>query len=74
MMDAASAAAMSDPTMNRWFRRRWVTPDTAEAILVVQQPKLEDQLDLTGRQLLEAWRQARSAPHRGGMCADTVMS
>ena len=73
MMDAA-AAAMSDPAMNRWFRRRWVTPEMAEAILVIEQPKLEDQLDLTGRQLLEAWRQARSASDRGGMWADTVMS
>ena len=24
MRDAAAAAAMSDPEMNRWFRRRWV--------------------------------------------------
>jgi hypothetical protein len=22
-MDAAQAAAMSDPELNRWFRRRW---------------------------------------------------
>ena len=25
-MDAAQAAAMSDPELNRWFRRRWYEP------------------------------------------------
>ncbi len=61
-MDAAAAAAMSDPLMNRWFRRRWLIADVATAAALTEQVKQVDQLDLTGRELLEAWRRERAAP------------
>ena len=60
MKDAASAAAMSDPAMNRWFRRRWVelpapaAPNpTADVLPVV------DDLATTGLALLQEWRRRR---------------
>ena len=62
MMDAASAAAMSDPTLNPWFRRRWVelpartAPQAAAATLPV-----DDELATTGLALLHEWRLRRDS-------------
>ncbi len=60
-MDAAAAAAMSDPILNRWFRRRWITADVITVTAEPDQSRRADQLDLTGRELLAAWRQERAA-------------
>src|SRR3954447_7967499 len=55
-MDAASAAAMSDPDRNPAFRRRWQDAHTRPE-LPTQRPKSgQDALELTGRELLEQWR------------------
>jgi hypothetical protein len=53
-MDAAAAAAMSDPDRNRWFRRRW----SEAPVRRNRQPGSETAygLELTGRELLEMWR------------------
>jgi hypothetical protein len=60
-MDAATAAAMSDPERNPAFRRRWQDtyppPQSSPS-----EPKSEhDALDLTGRELLEQWRRERAS-------------
>ena len=61
MRDAASAAAMSDPTLNRWFQRRWVElpaevrPQPAADLLLN-----EDELVTTGLALLHEWRRLRN--------------
>ena len=63
-MDAATAAAMSDPERNPAFRRRWQEactpplPPDAKALVA------QDALELTGRELLEQWRRERGS--RGG--------
>ena len=60
MKDAATAAAMSDPDQNRWFRRRWVE----KAPVVVQQEILAEpgdvDLNLLGQKLLADWRRERA--------------
>ena len=54
-MDAASAAAMSDPDRNPWFRRRWSEPSD-----IVQRrqgpPEPNEALDQIGSALREQWR------------------
>jgi hypothetical protein len=60
-MDAAAAAAMSDPELNRFFRRRWIDADaTAILCAVAMHPDLDDDLAVTGRELLEQWRRERA--------------
>ncbi len=58
-MDAATAAAMSDPERNPGFRRRWrEAPDGPAAPLrPVQEPATS--IERTGRELLDQWRQDR---------------
>ena len=66
MRDAASAAAMSDPERNRWFRRRWVEAGPTPIVLTpapaaIPARLLDDQLNLLGHQLLQQWRCERSS-------------
>jgi hypothetical protein len=60
-MDAATAAAMSDPERNRFFRRRWVSePDDGPCKhRITSEP--HDSIDLTGLELLQQWRREREA-------------
>ena len=76
MRDTARAAAMSDPTENRWFRRRWVDkgvpkrvlmaePAPASALLPVPGSSVsvtsgDGDLEMVGRELLAAWRRERA--------------
>jgi hypothetical protein len=61
MMDAAAAAAMSDPERNPAFRRRWWDAATrAHVCVVTAGPDLDDNLAATGRELLEQWRRERA--------------
>lgn len=73
MMDAASAAAMSDPDSNRWFRRRWREPAPSAHRLAAPAERLppvaareQDPVEQTGRALLEAWRRERTRHGRAG--------
>ena len=59
MMDAAAAAAMSDPQRNPAFRRRWQDQPDHLARTDAPAPKPDDALELTGRALLEQWRRER---------------
>ena len=54
-MDAARAAAMSDPDRNGLFRRRWHEPPHMPPVRV---QAVED-IELTGRALLDEWRRMR---------------
>lgn len=58
-MDAASAAAMSDPERNPAFRRRW--QDQPGHLVHANAPaqKPDDAIEQTGRALLEQWRRER---------------
>jgi hypothetical protein len=57
-MDAATAAAMSDPERNPAFRRRW---QEVGAPRPPDQPQTaQDDLELTGRELLEQWRREQT--------------
>jgi hypothetical protein len=61
MRDAASAAAMSDPTMNRWFRRRWVElPVHTAPSPAVETVSADNDLASTGLALLHEWRLRRA--------------
>lgn len=64
MMDAATAAAMSDPESNRWFRRRRHKPLPPVQQLSPAAERDRDPVELTGRALLEEWRRERA--HSGG--------
>jgi hypothetical protein len=57
-MDAASAAAMSDPDRNPHFRRRWVQPTARPRVVPVVQPP-DGTLGAIGIALLKSWRRAR---------------
>ena len=60
MRDAASAAAMSDPTLNPWFRRRWVElPVYTAPSPAAETVSAEADLASTGLALLHAWRLRR---------------
>ena len=62
-MDAATAAAMSDPRRNPAFRRRWLEADAPP----VQRPAVRDQAgELDGLALLAEWRRIRAQQTRGG--------
>ena len=66
-MGAATAAAMSDPDGNGWFRRRCREPGpsarrptaSAERLPPAAAPD-QDPVEQTGRALLEAWRRERA--------------
>jgi len=60
-MDAATAAAMSDPERNGLFRRRWTEPPHEPPVC----GQVVDDIDLTGRALLEEWRRSRSRERAG---------
>jgi hypothetical protein len=64
-MDAATAAAMSDPQRNPAFRRRWQEQPDHRAAAQAPLPIPEVALEVTGRALLELWRQERRR-HEGG--------
>lgn len=51
-MDAANAAAQSDPDRNPHFRRRWYEP----RVVAVQEPAPRDQMGTLGQVLLAAFR------------------
>jgi hypothetical protein len=59
-MDAATAAAMSDPDCNRWFRRRWREMPTLQMRQPVPTTEAADALELTGHELREQWRRERA--------------
>ena len=61
MRDAATAAAMSDPTLNRWFQRRWVElPAVAPPSPAAETRRCDDdELTTTGLALLHEWRRSR---------------
>ncbi|WP_143018369.1 hypothetical protein [Belnapia rosea] len=59
-MDAASAAAMSDPRRNPSFRRRWQGPPDRHASQSAPIPEPNIALEITGRALLEQWRHERA--------------
>jgi hypothetical protein len=59
MMDPATAAAMSDPDRNRWFRRRWFEPSSAPPLRPEGPARPGDVVELTGYALLEHWRWER---------------
>jgi hypothetical protein len=63
-MDAATAAAMSDPDRNPSFRRRWKDANTRQQPHVGEPNSERDALELTARELLEQWRRERA--QRGG--------
>ena len=61
MKDAAAAAAMSDPLMNRWFRRRWIVAGYPNPM--PDEPLthgIDEQLELAGLDLLRAWRRGQA--------------
>lgn len=60
MMDAAAAAAMSDPERNPAFRRRWQDAYTPPQLPGPKLKSVQDDLELTGRELLEQWRRDRA--------------
>ena len=57
-MDAAMAAAMSNPERNRRFRRRWLEVNTPNCEQTIVEPQ-DDCLELTGLAMLAAWRSTR---------------
>jgi hypothetical protein len=59
-MDAATAAAMSDPDLDRWFRRRWHGDPKQAAPPLAPHSRQPDSLELTGRQPLERWHGERA--------------
>jgi hypothetical protein len=60
-MDAATAAAMSDPDMNPSFRRRWVEAPASPEPQRLSTARHTDLTAETGRALHEEWRQQRAA-------------
>ncbi len=67
-MDAAAAAAMSDPERNRLFRRRWTERAESVPAPVCSIDQVAD-LELVGRELLAAWRRERGAGARAHVSA-----
>ena len=59
-MDAATAAAMSDPERNPAFRRRWqeAPEEPATPHRPVHEPAAS--LERAGRELLDEWRRDRA--------------
>jgi hypothetical protein len=63
-MDAATAAAMSDPERNPAFRRRWRDAGMPPQPPTPKSGSKQDAFELTGHELLKQWRQDRMS-HRG---------
>jgi len=61
-MDAASAAAMSDPERNPHFRRRWSEMD--DIVVPRPLPSADADQSLDGAALLQAWRRERAQAGR----------
>ena len=62
MMDAAKAAGMSDPDKNSLFQRRWVEASVAATPhQTAETASADDELAITGLELLHEWRRMRSA-------------
>jgi hypothetical protein len=64
-MDAANAAAMSDPKRNHHFRRRWTEASTKSVVPAPTQPS-EDAVGAVGLALLDAWRRKRERDREAG--------
>lgn len=64
-MDAARAAAMSDPERNRWFRRRWVELSILPAPAASRADRAHATPEQIGLQLREVWQQERSHGQKG---------
>jgi hypothetical protein len=64
-MDPARAAAMSDPELNRWFRRRWAEPATRPPPAVTLANRAHSTPEQIGLQLREVWRQERAGRQKG---------
>jgi hypothetical protein len=64
-MDPARAAAMSDPELNRWFRRRWAEPATRPPPSAPVLDPLHTTPEQVRLQLLETWRLERSHGQKG---------
>jgi hypothetical protein len=60
MMDAATAASMSDPDSNKWFRRRWQETEVKPVHRAVPMADAAADLEVTGRALREQWRRERT--------------
>jgi hypothetical protein len=58
-MDAATAAAMSDPLRNPSFNRRWQDNSDTSSRTRAPVPNPDEALELTGRALQEQWRCGR---------------
>jgi hypothetical protein len=59
-MDAATAAAMSDPERNPAFRRCWQEACTPSDLVAGGPPAEKDAVNLSARELLEQWRRERA--------------
>ena len=66
MVDAAAAAAMSDPERNPKFRRQWQDPPREPRRTPPANLEPKDAVELTGRELLEEWRRERAHRKRSG--------
>ena len=64
-MDAATAAAMSDPDRNKWFRRRWSEPPDVAECRQPRTPEPNQDVEQIGAALREQWRGERKALRRG---------
>jgi hypothetical protein len=60
-MDPATAAAMSDPDKNWWFRGRWRDETTPQCSKLTSAAGRAEALELTSRKLLDQWRRERAA-------------
>jgi hypothetical protein len=64
-MDTATAAGMSDPDRNKWFRRRWSEPPEAARSRLPKTPEPDKALEQIGSTLREQWRRERARQSRG---------
>jgi hypothetical protein len=60
-MDAATAAAVSDPDRKRWFRRRWSEPTPIRKTARPPTRDPDQTLVQIGSALREQWRQQQAA-------------
>ena len=56
LMDAATAAEMSDPDRNKWFRRRWTEPPHLAECRRPRTPEPNQDVEPIGAALREQWR------------------
>ncbi len=59
-MDPARAAAMSDPDLNRWFRRRWAERATRPPAAASRADRFHPTPEQIGLDLMESRRQERN--------------